>query len=122
MKSIKIQFKPSGRPEATGPALTQSVHAVTSSERMVGLLKHHGLEETQGMLISACKQVHTLFMKFAIDAIFIDKRGVVVGIQELKPWRLSKMHWRADAVIETPYGWAKRHGVTIGSQTEITPC
>lgn len=113
MKKINILFNPS---QAKAP---HAVNAVSSIERMVGLLKHSKLSDGEAMLIDSCKQVHTFFMKFPIDAIFINKAGVVVGIEELKPWRMSKIHWRADAVIETPHGWAKRNQITLGSTAEV---
>lgn len=102
--------------------ISDGQHARTMAQRTVGLLCHHGLSESEGMLIDSCKQVHTFFMKFAIDAIFINRDGVVVGIEELKPWRLSKIHWRAQSVIETQAGWAKRHGIVVGSRAEVAPC
>jgi len=117
MKTINIRF--SANPKAQ---ITRGLHALTHGERMVGLLKHLGLADDEAMLIAECKQVHTFFMKFPMDAIFIDKGGIVVGIESLKPWRLSKIHWRAASVIETNYGWAKRHGIAIGSTAEVTPC
>lgn len=111
-----ILFKPSQT------LIPKAMHAVSSLERMIGLLKHTKLDEREAMLIDSCKQVHTLFMKFPIDAIFIDKKGVVVGVEELVPWRISRLHWRADAVIETSHGWAKRHGITPGSLVEVSAC
>ncbi len=116
MKKISILFKP------TQTKITKGLHALSSTERMVGLLKHSALNDHEAMLIASCKQVHTLFMKFPMDAIFVTKAGVVVGIEELKPWRFSKIHWKADCVVETNFGWAKKHGITLGSTVEVTPC
>jgi uncharacterized protein len=46
-----------------------------------------------------------LFMQFAIDAIFLDKRGSVVHICEhLAPWRFSPIVWRSSAVLEMAAG------------------
>jgi uncharacterized protein len=116
MKKISILFNPSKK------IIPDVLQARSPIERMIGLLKHQELSEEQGMMIESCKQVHTLFMKFSIDAIFIDKRGVVVGVEELKPWRFSKIHWRANSVIETPYGWAKRNGISVGEKIEVQSC
>jgi uncharacterized protein len=116
MKKISILFSP------TQTKITQGLHALSSAERMVGLLKHSSLNDQEAMIIDSCKQVHTLFMKFAMDAIFVSKAGVVVGIEELKPWRFSKIYWKANYVIETNYGWAKRHNIKLGSTVEVTPC
>ena len=116
MKTISSLFYPSQA------KITEGLHARSSGERMVGLLKHASLSDREAMLISSCKQVHTFFMKFSIDAIFIGRDGTVVGVEELKPWRLSKIHWRAHSVIETRIGWAKSHGIIVGSKAEVTPC
>lgn len=110
MKLINLNFQPSKT------LLSKVLHARRSWERMVGLLRHRALAEDEAMLIDSCKQVHTLFMKFPIDAIFISKDGTVVGIEELVPWRLSKLYFRADSVIEAAHGWANRHHITVGSR------
>lgn len=117
MKKISILFKQNHT--ATIP---NGLHAISTMDRMIGLLKHKGLADNEAMLIDSCKQVHTCFMKFSMDAIFIDRNGTVVGIEELKPWRFSKIHFKASSVIETNYGWAKRHGITVGCTAEVTPC
>ena len=99
--------------------LTQCAEASSLTRRLVGLLNHSELSENQGMLIQPCKQVHTLFMRFSIDAVFLDKANVVVAIEELKPWRISKMHFRAHKVLELALGMCRKHALQVGEVLEL---
>src|SRR5271168_3196987 len=54
-----------------------------------------------GLSIIPCPTIHTFFMKFAIDVLFLDKRLKVVRILEnMKPWRLSPWVYSAHSVLE----------------------
>ena len=90
--------------------------------RLVGLLNHQSLDEGEGMLITSCNQVHTLFMRFAIDAIFLSADWEVLAIRELKPWRLSPLVWKSKSVLEVPFGVSKKFGLKVGDQLEPLPC
>lgn len=82
-----------------------AILANTILSGMVGLLKHTSLPQGEGMLIAPAHSIHMFFMKFAIDAIFIDRNNVVVGlVRNIKPFQLSPYFWRASAVIELPAG------------------
>ena len=84
----------------------------TMGERMVGLLRHDGLEADQGLLITACSSIHTFFMRFAIDALFLDQQGRVVAVREhLPPFRLAGCR-RARSVLELRAGESRRLGLT----------
>jgi uncharacterized membrane protein (UPF0127 family) len=95
--------------------------AETSAQRRTGLLKHSGLESGTGLWILPCEAVHTLFMKFPIDLIYIDrKRRVRSVVHGLAPWRFS-MCLRAHSVLELPSGTVNRTGTQKGDQLEIEP-
>ena len=51
--------------------------ADTSAKRRVGLLKHERLEPGEGLWIVPCESVHTFFMKFPIDLVYLDKKRKV---------------------------------------------
>ena len=72
-------------------------------ERAKGLIGRKGLESGHGMLITKCNCIHTFFMRFAIDATFLDKSGKVVKVVKgIRPWRLWVWGgWRAVSVLET---------------------
>ena len=77
--------------------------AESAFERMRGLIGRNGLERGKGMLITKCNCIHTLFMRFPIDATFLDGRGEVVKtVRGIRPWRLWVWGgWRARSVLET---------------------
>lgn len=77
--------------------------AESFAERAKGLIGRRGLAPGTGMLITKCNCIHTFFMRFAIDATFLDKSGrvvkVVKGIRPWRPWVWGG--WRAASVLET---------------------
>jgi len=90
--------------------------ADTSDKRRTGLLKHEGLGPGEGLWILPCESVHTFFMKFAIDLIYVDKRRRVRKVRSRVPaWRLSACLF-AHSVVELPAGTAERTGTRVGDQ------
>jgi len=89
--------------------------ADTLYTRIKGLLGRKSLGADEGLLITGCRSIHMLFMRFPICAIFIDKENVAVKIIEnIKPWRISGIYFRADRVIELPPWRAKETGTGLG--------
>ena len=57
-------------------------------ERIRGLIGTKDLSSDEGMLILKCNAIHTFFMSFPIDAIFLDKNdNVVKTVKNIRPWR-----------------------------------
>ena len=77
--------------------------AETFFERARGLIGRRGLEPGKGMLILKCNCIHTFFMRFPIDATFLDRKGNVVKVvRNIRPWRPWIWGgWRAASVLET---------------------
>lgn len=77
--------------------------AETLAERTKGLIGRDSLPPGTGLLIKRCNCIHTFFMRFAIDATFLDGEGRVVRIvRNIRPWRLWVWGgWRARQVLET---------------------
>ena len=73
------------------------------TERLRGLIGRDGLECGKGMLIVRCNCIHTFFMRFPIDATFLDRQGNVVKVvRNIRPWRPWVWGgWRAASVLET---------------------
>lgn len=89
--------------------------AETIAERIVGLLGKKSLPEGHGLLLAPCNQVHTLFMRFTIDVVFLDSANTVIKIcRGLKPWKFSPLIWGAKAVLEMSEGGADR--LEVGDQ------
>ena len=93
--------------------------ANTMVTRFVGLLSSKGLAEGEGLWIEPCNTIHTWFMKFTIDAVFLDKQGNVVKIApRMKPWKLTSIARKARGVLELPEGMIEKTGTQVGDQVE----
>lgn len=88
--------------------------------RLRGLLGRKSIKEEQCMMIVPCNSIHTFFMKFPIDAVFVDKdHKVVLIIHDIHPGRISPLVKTAHAVIEMQSGKAVREGISIGDVLQI---
>jgi uncharacterized membrane protein (UPF0127 family) len=92
------------------------VLADTALARMRGLLGRRSLPSGEGILLRPASSVHTAFMRFAIDAVFLDRDGRVLKIaRELRPWKTAAGR-KAKAVLELPAGEAERRGLELGDR------
>jgi uncharacterized membrane protein (UPF0127 family) len=103
----------------SGKCLCVSELADRPLRRMRGLIGRQGLPAGEGLLVSPAPAIHTAFMRFPIDALFLDRNMRVLEIVErLRPWRVaSKRH--AHAVLELSAGEIGRRGVEIGDRLEL---
>ena len=108
------------RNQTRGTVLGDAVDlADTSEKRRTGLLKHERLERGQGLWIVPCESVHTFFMKFPIDLVYVDKRHKVRKVRHsVAPWRMSAC-LSAHSVIELPAGAAEQSGTQAGDELAI---
>jgi len=82
--------------------------ADTFALRLLGLMFRTGLNEGEGLWIQPCQSVHTHFMRFPIDVIFVDRGHTVLHvIPALRPWRFSPIIRQGHAVLELPAGAAR---------------
>ena len=87
--------------------------------RMRGLLGRSGLAEGEGILLRPAGSIHTFFMRFAIDVVFLDRDLVVVGIEpSLGPWRTASRSG-AKTVVELASGECERVGIQIGDTLAV---
>ena len=92
------------------------VQADTALARMRGLLGPRVLPTGEGILLKPASSVHMAFMRFPIDAVFLDRDLRVVKIaSDLKPWRAAGSRG-AKAVLEIPAGEAGRRGLSVGDR------
>jgi uncharacterized membrane protein (UPF0127 family) len=90
--------------------------AETSAQRRTGLLKHLKLDDGAGLWIVPCEAVHTFFMKFPIDLIYLDREHRVrATVRKLGPWRFS-MCLPAHSILELPVGTIDRTNTRKGDQ------
>lgn len=73
--------------------------------RMKGLLGKKELSKGHAIILTPCNCIHTLFMRFAIDVLFVGKdNNILELINTLKPFRVSPPYYLAKFVIELPAG------------------
>jgi uncharacterized membrane protein (UPF0127 family) len=90
--------------------------ADTSAKRRTGLLKHERLEPGEGLWIVPCESVHTFFMKFPIDLVYVDKRHKVRKVRNrMLAWRLSAC-LSAHSIVELPAGTVEESGTQVGDE------
>ena len=88
--------------------------------RLVGLLRDKILAEGDGLWIVPCNSIHSFWMKFEFDAIFLDKNLRVVHlVAEMKPGRISKIVFAAHSVLEVPAGLIARTATEVGDTLEM---
>jgi uncharacterized membrane protein (UPF0127 family) len=95
---------------------------VATSEwaRGKGLLGTKSLGAEEALLIPRCNSIHTFFMNFAIDCVFLDKNQCVKAIYtDVKPYRVVWPVWGARSVIEFSSGRAKELNIEVGDQLHV---
>ena len=93
--------------------------ADTSEKRRTGLLKHDRLDPGQGLWIVPCESVHSFFMKFTIDLVYLDRDRKVRKVRHrMVPWRLSAC-LTAHSILELPAGAVAASGTEKGDQLEM---
>jgi uncharacterized membrane protein (UPF0127 family) len=106
------------RNEMRGTALAERCRMASSlRDRTVGLLGTRSLPAGEGLWIERSPSIHMFFMRYAIDAVFVDRDGRVVRVVEnLRPWRIVAWVRRAADCVELPVGAARAAGVQVGDR------
>ena len=96
--------------------------AATHWSRFFGLMGREAsaFRSGDGLWIVPCRGVHTFAMNFPIDVVYLDNANLVVHVEEnLKPWRLGRVNFRAHSVLELPANTVRATRTTIGDEIEI---
>ena len=108
--------------DRTGNAIVTTLEiAVDSATRRKGLLGRDHLADTTGIVIAPTNAVHTFFMRFPIDIVFVTRAGRVVKVRESVPARRIAIALRAFAVVELAAGCAARRGLRAGDMVSVRP-
>lgn len=95
--------------------------AVTGAARSKGLLGRKGLPSGGGLWIVPCESVHTFWMQFPIDLVYIDRKKRIKKLRSnVAPWRLSAC-LSAHSILELPAGTIERTLTRVGDSLEFTP-
>ena len=105
----------------TGTVLADRVGvAATHATRAVGLLKRDGLDPGEALWIVPSRGVHTFWMRFAIDVIALDERGVVIDrVVHMKPWRMRLPRRGTAGVLELAAGTCELSGTQVGHRVQF---
>jgi uncharacterized membrane protein (UPF0127 family) len=95
--------------------------ASTPWRRTRGLLGRDGLKAGEGMLIEPAPSIHSAFMRFEFDAVFLDRNLEVLKVVErIRPFRAHSAR-HARKVLELAAGEASRRGVQVGDLLAVEP-
>jgi hypothetical protein len=90
--------------------------AATPFTRLRGLLGRRSLPSGEGILLRPAASIHMFFMRFPIDAVFLDGDLQVIHIAaDLRPWRAAGKRG-AKAVLELTAGECERRGLAVGDR------
>lgn len=89
--------------------------------RVVGLLGRRSLAGDEGLLLTPCTSIHTFFMRFPIDILYLDREQVVVkAVRALRPFRLSACLKGGRSTLELPAGAIEASGTQVGDRLVLT--
>jgi hypothetical protein len=95
--------------------------AGSGEKRRKGLLGRDGLSPGEGLWIVPCESVHTFFMRFPIDLVYLDRGNRIRKVRSsVGAWRLSAC-FRAHSVLELPAGTVRDTQTQSGDTLEFTP-
>ncbi|MBI3289025.1 MAG: DUF192 domain-containing protein [Elusimicrobia bacterium] len=103
------------------PIAAKVEKADTPAARSQGLLGRESLAQDEALWIVPCPMIHTFFMRFPIDVLFLDRDlRVRRVIENLPPWRLSPWVWAARSALELK-GGVLGGSVRVGDSLEMRP-
>ena len=90
-------------------------------KRAIGLMGKKSLNPGEGLILTPCGSVHTLFMRFPIDILYVNSTGTICRAQRaLKPWSLSLGGRDAAITVELPVGTLARTSTGPGDEIYFT--
>lgn len=102
------------------PLIEQGEIADNFWTRLRGLIGHRPLEAGKGLMIRPCNSVHSFFMSFPIDVVYVSNSGEVVGLaSELRPYRIGPIVRQAGLVLELPAGTIVETGTQVGDRVVV---
>ncbi len=86
-----------------------------------GLMFRADLPSGSGLVIDPCSSIHTMWMRFAIDVLYVDGHGQITRAdREMKPWRFGPLYVKGKYVIELPPGTIAASGTERGDRVTLT--
>lgn len=93
----------------------QAAYADTFISRLRGLMFRNNFNKGEALVIIPCNSIHTFWMKFPIDVVFLSKENTVIYIIEnFQPNKISPLFRKAHSVVELPIGTIKECSIKQG--------
>jgi uncharacterized protein len=104
------------------PIVQTVAEAKSFAARIRGLIGRPSISENETLWFDNCTSIHTFFMSFPIDVVFVDKNFKVKAVYEtLHPWRMTLPVWGAKSVFEFKAGKIKQTQIKVGDQLHVVP-
>lgn len=88
--------------------------------RAKGLLGQKDLPANQGLWIKPCRDIHTFFMKFSIDCVFLDRKMQIIKIaKDVTPFKMVGPYWKSSSVMEFKSGFVETKKLEVGDQLYV---
>ncbi|WP_409252346.1 DUF192 domain-containing protein [Bacillus sp. SCS-153A] len=85
-------------------------------KRLRGLMFTARLDSGKGLHIKPCRSIHTFFMNYPIDVLYVNDHNIIVAIEEsVAPGKVGKLYADASSVVELPAGTVKETGTEVGN-------
>ena len=107
---------------ATRQSIVASCFDIASNPltRMKGLIGRAQMPQDWALVIRPCSSIHMMFMRFAIDVIFVDDQNKVVGlVKAIKPFCISPVFWDSAYAVELAAGTIQATRTNLGDSIEI---
>ena len=116
------RYRALARNLSRGTLLGDSIRVAESGlSRIVGLLGERELAPGDGLFIIPSQGVHTLGMLFPIDVVVLDNDWKVLEVRKrMRPFLITRIYFRAAAVLELPPGTVEHSGTRIGDRLDFT--
>ena len=107
----------------TGRVLAERAsRATTFFARLRGLMGRAQLADGEALHLAPCRAIHTLFMRFPVDVLFLSgEDSVLRALHRLSPWCVIRIHPRALSVLELPPGTLARTATEAGHRICFEP-
>ena len=107
-----------------GRVVAKAEIASDAGARTKGLLGRDGMDEkgkatSSVLVLEPAGWIHTLGMRFAIDVAYVDRRGRVLSVKMMKPWRVGMPRLRSRRVLEAAAGCFAKWNLKAGDQVEV---
>ena len=100
--------------------ITHGELAETFWARFRGLMGRTSLRKGEGLVLKGDKSIHTFFMKFPIDVVYVDQAGRVVRVDPaMQPFRIGPIVFEAVYILELPMGAIQATQTALGDQLTI---